>query len=114
MGKAANFTKEQILTAIKNSYGIVSNVAKKLKCDWNTARKYIDKYECTLQAEEDERKKYVDLAESNSVELLKSGDPQQTRYVLSTVGKDRGYTDKTEIDTKVSGNLEIKINVNGK
>ncbi len=114
MGKAANFTKEQILTAIKNSYGIVSNVAKKLKCDWNTARKYIDKYECTKKAFDDESEIILDIAENQLANKIKEGDTQMIKYMLATKGKVRGFVEKQEIDTKVSGDLEIKINVNGK
>ena len=40
-----SYSEDEILAAINGSFGIVSTVAKKLKCQWNTAKTYIDKYE---------------------------------------------------------------------
>jgi transposase len=48
-------TIDIVLKAIKGCGGIVSTVAKRLKCDWNTADKYIKKWDETRLAMQDEK-----------------------------------------------------------
>ena len=57
---AKNFQKSEVKKAIVNSGGYMTQVAKKLACDWHTAKKYIEKYNLhdDLVAE-DERLIYV-------------------------------------------------------
>lgn len=39
----------------------------------------------------------VDLAQSNAVTALKNSDPKMTRFVLETLGKNHGYTKRSEL-----------------
>ena len=111
---ARNFTKKIVLKAIKNSYGVVGTIAGRLACDWNTAKRYIDKWPETQQAILDERESYLDMTENACIDRIKNGDGQMIRFVLATVGKKRGYTyedgagngDDATADTEVNINLE--------
>lgn len=111
---ARNFTKKIVLKAIKNSYGVVGTIAGRLACDWNTAKRYIDKWPETQQAILDERESYLDMTENACIDRIKNGDGQMIRFVLATVGKKRGYTyeesaghgDELGNDTEVNINLE--------
>jgi hypothetical protein len=107
-----NYSREQVLEAIKESGGIMSTVASELECDWHTAKRYVNMWVSTAQAFEAEGKAMIDMAEGvlfRNIQLAalrqKAGemvDTKDVRYVLSTKGKDRGYTDKTEVDQDVT------------
>jgi hypothetical protein len=107
--KAINYKVETILKAISNSFGILDTVAKRLRCACSTAQKYIDKYEVTKEAFQEERTRILDLAESSAVKLLKLCDPGTVKYILNTKGRERGYGEHIQIDKKEI--KEIKITV---
>ena len=106
------YTLEQVKSAItgdnpryhKNgkrlgSAGIMSTIARRLGCDWHTAQRYVNKWESTRTAFEDEGEQVLDLAESKAIEQINAGDGAMIRYYLSTKGKKRGFTEKKEIET---------------
>lgn len=93
-------TQKQVLDAIKDSGGIYSTIARRLKCNWNTARTYCDKWESTKTALQDEIETTLDNAEIKLLDAIKAGDTQIIKWYLSTKGKHRGYT--TKIETTVT------------
>ena len=105
---ARNFSRQQVLEAIKGSGGIISTVAKRLGCEWHTARTYIRRWASTRIALEAEDEGILDLAESvllKNIQLaskLQAGgelvDTKDAKYVLSTKGKGRGYTERMEVE----------------
>ena len=99
--------KEMVLEAIKGSGGIVSTVSKRLGCAWSTARTYIDKWEDTQKAFLDEREAILDMAEGVIDNSVKDGNTQDAKWVLSTLGKDRGFSEKTQIEH--SGDLKTTL-----
>lgn len=113
MGRKKAYKKSDVLEAIKGSNGIVSNVCKRLKCDWHTADNFIKKWPETLQALDDERESYLDLTESECINRIKAGDGQMIRFVLATLGKRRGYgTEETPADT-AGDDTAVNISVEG-
>ena len=96
-GKEINFSQELILSAIKDSSGIVSNIAEKLNCSWATARRYIDKWEATKQALKNENEVALDFVENQLMRKIEDGDSIMIRFFLATKGKRRGYTERQEI-----------------
>ena len=115
MGRRKTYKKSDVLEAIKGSNGIVSNVSKRLKCDWHTADNFIKKWPETLQALDDERESYLDLTESACIDRINAGDGQMIRFVLATLGKKRGYTyDETTATAEAAiADTEVNISVNG-
>lgn len=111
---ARNFTKKVVLAAIKDSYGVVGTVAKHLKCDWTTAKKYIEKWPETTQAMADARESYLDMTENACIDRINAGDGQMIRFVLATLGKKRGYgTEDAATDASGATDTEVNISVNG-
>lgn len=49
----------------------------------------------------------VDLAVLQMEAFVRAGNLQAVKYVLSTLGKDRGFTERTEVTTR--GHLEVDI-----
>jgi len=104
-----NFSEEQIIEAIQGSCGIISNIAESLGCDWSTAKKYVNKYEVTKQAYSDESERVIDKAESKLQAAIDNGDMQMVKWYLATIGKKRGFSEKTEIQHsgEVSSNFTL-------
>lgn len=93
MGKPKTYTKEEVLKAIEGCSTIVTTVAKRLNCNWNTALKYINKWQETKLAYENERQTIGDFTEGKLIENVKKGDMGAIKYFLSKKYKDRGYGD---------------------
>lgn len=104
-----NITEEQLLTAIKDSAGIVHTIAKRLNVSWTTAKKYIDGNENTKLAYYDEKQKIIDLAESTVINAINSQDVQTAKWYLGLIGRDRGYAEKIELEHNINTPVRIVI-----
>lgn len=118
MSKAPTFQASQFIAAIPGTSGIVSTIAKKVGCSWNTAKGFIDNYPTVKAAWEAEREALLDLSESVIANNIKLGLKQQqetqapvdtsdAKWVLSRLGKGRGYNEKQEIEH--SGEMTQRI-----
>jgi len=114
--KAADF-----IEAIKGSGGIVSTIARRVSCQWHTAKKYIDNYATVAQAYEDERASNRDMAHSVLVrniqlalkaqeETGKPVDSSDAKWYLSRL--DPEFKPKQEQDI-TSGGEQIRFIVGG-
>ena len=98
MGKGKDlYTAKQFIDAMPGTGGIVSLIAKRIGCNWHTADKYIKRMPSVRAAYQDECESILDLAEAKTIEAIKDGDGQMIRNYLSTKGKHRGYSERTEI-----------------
>lgn len=114
MGSRRKFKKQDVLDAIKGSFGIVSNVAANMGVEWHTANEYIKLWDETQQALQEEREGYLDLAENSCIDRVKNGDGQMIRFVLATIGKKRGYSTTEETSAETAGaDTEVNISVEG-
>ncbi len=105
--------QQDVLDAIKDSGGVISTIARRLKCNWNTAKTYCDKWESTKTALQDEKETTLDTAELKVLDAIKAGDTQIIKWFLSTKGKDRGYTTKIETSINTSDDPIINIHLGG-
>ena len=105
----ARYSQKQVLEAVRDSGGIVSAVAARLGCDWNTARKYIDRWKTTQTAFEAERERVLDLAETTLVKAIKSGDVGAAKWYLSRIGRNRGFSDAVDVTTGGQPITEVKF-----
>ncbi len=100
-------TEKQTLAAIKGSAGIISSIAKRLELSWHATEDRIKKYPSTVKAFQDEREAIIDLAESTLFSAIKQGDTGSAKWLLSTIGRKRGFTEKQEIE--ISGGISVTI-----
>lgn len=93
---AYNFQKSDIKKAIEGSGGYISEIARRLKCDWHTADKYIKEFELSEDLiVEDERA--TDRAEIKLMQAIEDGEIAAIIFRLKTKGKKRGYVERQEV-----------------
>ena len=96
---------KQVLAAIKDSGGIKTSIARKLKISRFTVDNYEKKYPTIAKAIEEERDQIRDKAESNIFEEIQDGDLKTSQWYLRYKG---GYVEKSELDAKVDVNAKVK------
>ena len=109
MSKAEKFPLEQVLAAIKDSGGIQAVVAQRLKCSRNTVSRYAREYATVRQALDDESETVLDLAESKLIAAIRNDDLSAVKYILSTKGKGRGYSERQEVTGKDGGPIKAAV-----
>lgn len=113
--KGYEIKEEQMLEAIKNSGGIFTTIAAHLvplcgrKPDWNTVRDYVNKWESTKQAVENEKEKNLDIAENNILQRIYNNDTELSKWYLRMKGKERGYIETQEVLNKNPDPLNINL-----
>ena len=122
--RAKNYSLDIMLDAIKGSGGITLTVAQRLKCDWMTAQKYINKWATSKTAFEAEGQQILDIAESvleRNIRIAynQQRDPQtgeehlvdtsDVKWLLSRKGKIRGYADKAEIEIDTTEPIVFRV-----
>lgn len=103
----ARKSKKAIIEAIKDSGGIMSTIARRLGVTWHTADTWVKQYDETKQALQDERETILDLAESTLFRNIKDGNSQDAKWLLSTMGKNRGYSERQEITGVDGGPIDV-------
>lgn len=86
-----------IKKAIKNSKGLYTVIAKKLRCEWHTAKKYVEMFDETKEAYNSELEKQLDITESKLFENIDDNDDTAIIFYLKTKGKHRGYVERSEV-----------------
>ena len=88
MGKEL-FTAKKFIDAIPGTGGIISTIAKKVGCQWHTAKKYIENYPTIKQAYDNEKHRIDDAAVSNIYKAITEGDLSTSKWWASMkLGKD--------------------------
>ena len=108
---AYDFTKEQLLSAIKGSGGIIQEIARRLGTTWYTAERYLKSGEEIQEAYREEKEALLDLAESKVIASISSGNTQDAKWYLGIQGKNRGYGEKMEIEHSGAIDSNVQINI---
>lgn len=109
MHRSRRPSDETILKAIRGSNGIVSVVSRRLKVEWHTADKWIKSSEVTYRALLNEVEKVSDVAETELMKKITSGDAWALKFWLTTKGRKRGFITKTEIAAELDGEINVNI-----
>ncbi len=97
-----------LIEAIKDSGGIMSTIARRLDVTWHTADTWIKESDSAKQALQDEKETILDMAESTLYKNIKEGNSQDAKWMLSTMGKNRGYSERHEITGGDGEPIEVK------
>lgn len=95
-------SQEEVIEALKETGGIVSQAAEKLGLSSAPSlRARIRKSPALLKVVDEIRESTKDLAEGNIIKALKDGDKEISKWYLASLGRDRGYGNKLEVDGRV-------------
>jgi hypothetical protein len=94
--------EEELAISIAANRGILSKVAAEVGLDSAQAVRYhITRNPRLRQVFEEARERVVDLAEDNIFTSVEEGNLSYSWKLLQTLGKDRGYTERKEIERQV-------------
>ena len=103
------YTAKDFIDAMPGTGGIKTAIARKVGCDWHTADKYIKTYPTVAQAYADECEGVLDLAESKLIQQVNNGEQWAVKYILSTKGKNRGFTERTEVTGADGQDIVLRV-----
>ncbi len=103
------YRAQDFIAAIPKSGGIISTIAKRVGCDWNTAKKWCTEKPTVRQAYEDECESLLDMAEGVILKSIQGGDSADAKWYLTRKGKGRGYAERQEI-TGADGGALVVVN----
>ena len=109
MSSTKGYTEKKVLVAIKGSGGIITTISNRLGAEWHTAKNLVNRWESTKQAYKDERESILDMSESTLLRSIKEGDTQSAKWMLSTLGRERGFNERVEIVGKDGGPVAFEI-----
>lgn len=92
------FTVQQMVDALVECKGLVYLAARKLGCHPRTVLRYKAKHKAVRDACETERGEIVDVAEVSLYKAVKAGKGWAVCFILKTLGKDRGYVQRVEVE----------------
>lgn len=102
------YTVEQFIKAIPGSGGAITPIAKKVGCDWHTAKKWIEDHPTLKRAFEGERHGITDKARYNVVKAIIEGDLQTSKWWLQVM--DDEFIPKQQVQgTGQGGAIPIEI-----
>ncbi len=107
MGRRNQYNAKQFITAIPGTGGIISTIAKRVGCDWDTAKKYVTEYPSISRAYINECESILDMGETSLYQSVRDREAWAVKYLLSTKGKKRGYVERQEI--KQEGETSVTI-----
>ena len=102
--KAADF-----IAVIPGTGGIISTIAKRVGCVWNTAKAYIEKHPSVKRAYDDECERVLDLAETVIIDSITKSDTQTAKWYLMMRGRGRGYAQTTRSEVTGKDGKPIQL-----
>lgn len=83
MANRPQYKADDFISAIPGTGGIIATIAKRVGCDWHTAKKYIEDYKTVQQAYEDECEEINDLAVSTVLKAIRDGSTADAKWWLT-------------------------------
>lgn len=106
MTRPIQIPTEEIIEALVDTKGNLSESAKRLGCSRRILYDRIAAEPKLRQVKEQERQKLLDLAENRLAEAIDRGEPFALCFYLKTQGKDRGYVEKSVLEILQPATLE--------
>nr|BDD45303.1 hypothetical protein 23 [bacterium] len=109
MANKKKYKTKQIEQALRDSAGLQYLAAEKLRCSPSTITNYVKKSKKLKQAADEAKESTLDMAEAQIITKIKEGDLTAIIFYLKTIGKERGYTERTELSGKDGKDLNYVI-----
>jgi hypothetical protein len=109
MARPQRYTVEDLRTALASAHGQVYGAAERLGCDPQTVYNYLARYPELQGIVEEARGLRMDRAEQQLDRAVEQGQPWAIKLTLLTLGKERGYSPRTEHAHGVQGPLTVEV-----
>lgn len=107
-GNKTAHTKETVLAAVADTFGLVFLIAQRLEVTQKTVLNYAERWPEVGQAIAQKRGEMIDAAEAVLFRaVVQKGDVEAAKWLLQRLGKDRGYTERVELDHMGTAKLKI-------
>lgn len=108
---AWKFTAEQMIAALEHTKGMRFLAARHLGCSYDTLMRYIHRYPSVKAVAESFHGELVDIAELKLWQSIQNGEPWGITLALKTLGKSRGYVERTEVTGQDGGPIPLTLEV---
>ena len=109
MAGKQRFTPKQVADTLTETRGMVFLAAKKLGCSDDTIYNYAKRYKAVGDALRQQRGQFVDMAELKLWNAVNEGEAWAVQFALRTLGKERGYVERSEVTGKDGEAFVIEI-----
>jgi len=106
-----HYTAAQMIAALQATKGMAYLAAKRLGCSHDTVLRYCQRYPTVQAAKDAERGEMIDTAELKLWTSIQNGEAWGITLALKTLGKDRGYVERTEQTGKDGAPLNEVVKV---
>ena len=96
MARHLELTPAIVSEALLQSAGVVAHAADKLRVTPQTVRRYIRMFQECQEAKYEARESNCDLAETKLLQNIKAGKEASVFFYLKTMGKERGFVERSE------------------
>lgn len=98
---------QEVVQALTKSRGIKAIAAHGLGCSRQTIDNYINRHPEIMRVYQEQRQTLIDVAEGQLVKKLDQGEWPAIKFVLTTLGRNRGYVERKELmGAFVTANLQ--------
>ena len=110
MARTEQYTAEEVIAPIERGYTALG-AGRILGCSATTIRNYAAKYKTVERALKMQRRDMVDLAEMSLRHAILRGEGWAVMGTLKTLGKEDGYTERSEVTGKDGGAIQTESKV---
>lgn len=96
--RTMHVTKDEYRRAIENAAGLLSVAARSLGVNRRTIYRAMERWPELQDAVDEARDLHLDVAEGKLFAAVQRGEKWAVLFALRTLGKTRGYVERTEVD----------------
>ncbi len=107
--KITEDNKSNFLIAFKNSAGNIAHACRAANIDRQTYYNYVGKFDSFKKECENIKEENIDFAESILMGEIKNKNMTATIFYLKTIGRNRGYIERQEMEIDADVNLKVEF-----
>lgn len=115
MGRPRKITKAQLRAAVTGSQGNRTVIAKELQISLRSLGRYLERFPDIQEAYREEREylkeELQDTARIKLREAIEKGEGWAIKFVLSTLGKEEGFSERHEISGPEGAPFQLTVNI---
>jgi len=100
LSKKRQQTAERIITALKETRGLLTMAARHAGVSYTTVKRYAAEFPSVKEAVQEAKESMLDMAEGKLYTKISDGDITSIIFYLKTQGKGRGYIERQEVTGK--------------